>query len=230
MNRSVINFFVACHLLLFANQTHALIITDRWADDLNTITGFGQNSELRFAVVGPEDYNEDNLVPYTSARSDAVYAVVDNDPGEPTRYFDKIFQLQGETGIWDFDFVVTNTSPYQWSDYHIEVWDSTFENILNDIMISASSTPSAPWPAVYWGGGKLVEWFDPNNCVDSQFCQDPSETWTYRVQYDFTVAQNSHNGTFGVRQIATTVPEPATIALISLGLAGLGFTRHKMKA
>jgi len=36
-------------------------------------------------------------------------------------------------------------------------------------------------------------------------------------------------GSIGIRQIATT-PEPTTIALLSLGLAGLGFSRRRMKA
>jgi hypothetical protein len=229
MRRTAVVIFVSCHLLLFALDSHALIIIDRWVDDLNTITGFGQNSDLRFAVVGPENYGEDNQVPYTSARSDSVYAVVDNDPGEPVRFFDKIIQLEEESGVWDFDFTVTNMSPYQWSDYHFEVWNSSFENMISDIMISASVNPFTPWPVVYWGGGKLVEWYDPNNCLDPQSCQDHGERRSYRLRFDLTAAHTLHNGTFGIRQIATTVPEPTTFTLIGIALAGLGFTRRKIR-
>ena len=229
MRRTTVVIFVCCHLLLFAMDSHALIIIDRWVDDLNTITGFGQNSDLSFASVGPENYGEDNLAPFKSARSGSVNAVVDNDPGEPVRFFDKIIQLEEESGVWDFRFTVTNTSPYQWSDYHFEIWDSSFENMNSDIMISASVDPLTPWPVVYWGGGKSVEWYDPNNCIDPQSCQNHGETRAYHLRFDLTAAQTLHNGAFGIRQIATTVPEPTTFALIGISLVGFGFTRRQMK-
>jgi hypothetical protein len=215
--------------LLSASQTQAIIITDRWTDDLNFIAGVDQDDANQVLTI-LEDYNEDNLVLYASPTGlvPSSQAVVDNDPGEPVRYFDKIFGLQGESGNWFFDFAVTNTSPYQWSDYHLELWDATFENQLNDILVSGVLGPSSPFPTIaVMQDPDIVWYFDSTRCNDPRFCQDPGETFTYRLEFDLTAVQNSHNGAFGVRQLAT-VPEPTAAALIALGLAGVGFMRRRI--
>jgi hypothetical protein len=67
-----------CCFLLFSSQAHAILITDRWLGDQNTITGSFQDG-INHIFYWEEDYNEDNLVPYPSPDG---YAVV-NAPGDP---------------------------------------------------------------------------------------------------------------------------------------------------
>lgn len=199
--------------LLFAPAAPAFIVNDRWADDLNFITNVQQ-----FNPPGPtellifEDYNEDNLIPFPSHDG---YAIVDNDAGEPVRFFDKIIQKQGEAGLWAFDFRVHNTTPWSWSDYHFEFWTEDFTqqlditNILtnwsSDIFLNSEKTLAG------------VNFWSPAS-------HDPSETGQYVLFLNVNLLPNS----FGIRQIATT-PEPGSVALWALGLAALGVTGWRQR-
>lgn len=203
--------FICAMLLSFyvAGHVQAITVTDVYLDDLNFITGTDQddvNSKLTIF----EDYNEDNLIPYPSHDG---WAIVDNDPGEPVRFFDKTFDIVGETGVWKFDFVVHNTSPWCWSDYHFEFWNEDF------------TVPYLNFPLLNWGNdiflnssfdGSVLQFWSPDwQC----FC-DTNDFWLEIDLDQITIDP------FGIRQVAT-VPEPGTMLLLGAGLASfVGFRKR----
>jgi len=204
-----------CCFLLFSSQAHAILITDRWLGDQNTITGSFQD-DINHIFYWDEDYNEDNLIPYPSPDG---YAVV-NAPGDPgcpagteACYFDKVLTLEGEIGIWEFQIGVFNTSPFDWSDYHFEFYDPLFQqpldNALLDVQNVIFSVVEVMPNAVWLSGG--TQFTGHHNLITVTSDLDPF----------------GGVGSIGIRQIATT-PEPTTLALLSLGLAGLGFARKWM--
>ena len=121
-------------------QSHAIVVTDRWPVDLNSLTGFGQNSVIKLLAVGPENYGEDNLAPYQSPDGFAVVKQFP-DPRCPagTCWLDKTFTIEAvdPLGIWEFNFSVINTSPLVWSDYHFEFYDPTFTTQIGRVLVDA---------------------------------------------------------------------------------------------
>jgi len=207
-------------LLLFSSQAQAILITDRWSGDQNTIT-YSFQDDYNQIFHWEEDYNEDNLIPYPSTGG---YAVV-NAPGNPgcpagteACYFDKVMTLEGETGIWEFQVGVFNTSPFDWSDYHIEFYDPLFQqpidNALLDVQNGIFSVVEVMPNAVWFSGG--TQYSGP-----------------MYLQNLITITADLNPfggvGSIGIRQVTTT-PEPTTLALLSLGLVGLGFARRRTKA
>jgi len=207
-------------LLLFSSQAQAILITDRWSGDQNTIT-YSFQDDYNQIFHWEEDYNEDNLIPYPSTGG---YAVV-NAPGNPgcpagteACYFDKVMTLEGETGIWEFQVGVFNTSPFDWSDYHIEFYDPLFQqpidNALLDVQNGIFSVVEVMPNAVWFSGG--TQYSGP-----------------MYLQNLITITADLNPfggvGSIGIRQV-TTIPEPTTLALLSLGLVGLGFARRRTKA
>ncbi len=67
--------------------------------------------------------------------------------------------------------------------------------------------------------------------------QDPGEINTFTINidllalgYSLGVDPFSEEYSFGIRQVATTVPEPGTILLLGFGLLGLaGYGIHRKK-
>mgnify|MGYP001819180538 FL=1 len=220
MYRKLSSMIWVCCFLLFSNQAQAILITDRWLDDQNTIR-FSTQDDINQIFYWEEDYNEDNLIPYPSTNG---YAVV-NAPGNPgcpagteACYFDKVMTLEGETGIWEFQVGVFNTSPFDWSDYHIEFYDPSFQqpidNALLDVQNGIFSVVEVMPNAVWFSGG--TQYSGPmylQNLITITADLDPF----------------GGVGSIGIRQVATT-PEPTTLALLSLGLVGLGFARRRTKA
>ena len=207
-------------LLLFSSQAQAILITDRWSGDQNTIT-YSFQDDYNQIFHWEEDYNEDNLIPYPSTGG---YAVV-NAPGNPgcpagteACYFDKVMTLEGETGIWEFQVGVFNTSPFDWSDYHIEFYDPLFQqpidNALLDVQNGIFSVVEVMPNAVWFSGG--TQYSGP-----------------MYLQNLITITADLNPfggvGSIGIRQV-TTIPEPTTLAILSLGLVGLGFARRRTKA
>jgi hypothetical protein len=153
-----------------------------------------------------EDYNETVLIPYPSPNG---FGIVNPQLG----YFDK--QVHYEAGPQSilFDFHIINTTPYIWSDYHLEFFDTNGVPIgLNSILTSAFDTvfQSIAWGVTfpnrldYWNG--LVY---PNG-----------DDWL-----GFTLATGGVlPQDFIIRQVATTespVPLPAAFWLLGGGLIGL---------
>ena len=207
-----------CCLLLFSSQAQAILITDRWSGDQNTITASFQD-DVNHIFHWEEDYNEDNLIPYPSTGG---YAVV-NAPGNPgcpagteACYFDKVLTLEGESGIWEFQIGVFNTpqsARFKWSDYHFEFYDPLFQqpldnallDVQNDIFSILEIMPDAVWLS---GGTQFP---GQHNLITVISNLDPF----------------GGVGSIGIRQVATT-PEPTTLALLSLGLAGLGLAKKRI--
>ena len=209
-----------CCFLLFSSQAQAILISDRWAGDQNTIRFLTQD-DINRIFYWEEDYNENNLIPYPSS---VGYAVV-NAPGDPgcpagteACYFDKIITLEGETGIWKFQAAVFNTSPFDWFDYHLEFYDPLFQQPLDNALLDVQNgifpvievMPNAVW---FSGGTQFSGPMYLQNLITITADLDPF----------------GGVGSLGIRQVATT-PEPTSLALLSLGLAGLGFARRKKKA
>ena len=210
-----------CCFLLFSNQAQAILITDRWLDDQNTIR-FSMQDDINQIFYWEEDYNEDNLIPYPSTNGYAVVNASGNlgcPAGTEACYFDKVMTLEGETGIWEFKVGVFNTSPFDWSDYHIEFYDPLFQqpidNALLDVQNGIFSVVEVMSNAVGFSGG--TQYSGPmylQNLITITTDLDPF----------------GGVGSIGIRQVATTTPEPTTLALLSLGLVGLGFARRRLKA
>ena len=205
--------FLCAILLSFYVTGHvqAITVTDVYLDDLNVITGTDQDDANSKLTIN-EDYNEDNLIPYPSHDG---YAIVDHDPGEPVRFFDKVFDLEGETGVWKFDFVVHNTTSCCWSDYHFEFWNEDF------------TVPYSNFPLLAWGNDifqnssfddSVLQFWVPNE-------QCPSVTNDFWLDIDLDQITIDP---FGIRQVAT-VPEPCTLLLLGTGLAGIVRYRKKFR-
>jgi hypothetical protein len=194
-------------VLVGAGPAKAIIVHDVWKNDLNLVTSVQQDNSLQRLLIS-EEYGEDDLVPYPSHDG---FAVVDKDASGGVHWFDKIIEFTeaDPVGPWEFHFIVTNTSPFDWSDYHFEIYhwndfttrragilQDADNGIFTDQLLTSDSVE-------FWGG-----------------TQASGVTNEYVLYVDVPECEPC----FGVRQIATTViPEPASLVVWSL-LAALGIT------
>lgn len=95
------------------------------------------------------------------------------------------------------------------------------------------STYGDAWMSIYDINDNLLETFDLNIDTASSsvndgeywgFSRSTAEISSFVLSGGYIVAANLHT------DVAATVPEPASIALLGLGLAGIGFSRRKEKA
>lgn len=209
--------------LQFAGQASAnIIVTDINLGDLNTIDSVVVNpANVPPDVIIKETYGEDNLIPFPSHDGNAV---VDNDPSEGVRYFDKGVELTaGEAGKWDFVFEITNDTPYRWSDYHFLFYtDDTFMTELDvestDILFGWSNT--VQFQNTDLSGNELQFWSPAHHEIGA--------THTYQLALDLDALRAATGNDFGIRQVATT-PIPGTVALMGFGLAA-GFVARRRRS
>lgn len=198
-------------------------VTDVNTADANSITAQNFDGTNRTLTVG-EDYNEKFLLPYPSHDG---WAVVNSNGG----YFDKVVTLNGiaQPGTvpnYSFNFSITNTGPYTWSDYHFEFWNPTFTQRLASFPVDPAALTSTIFnnSALAPRGGvpsTVAEFWAPN-------WQSTGQTGEYTLSVNLAglVDQNG-NGSFGIRQVATTVPEPETYAMLLAGFGVLGFMARR---
>ena len=206
-------FFGVICVLLVVGQAEAITVTDVYLDDLNKITGSSQDDRNKKFTIN-EIYGEDNRIGYPS--HDGM-AIVDYDPGESVRFFDKVFEKDGAAGDWLFEFTVLNKTPWDWSDYHFKFYNEDFtkELKITDILFGWTNT-------VIFQNSKII-----NN--ELQFWDPAVHSIGQTADYRLALHLDELPNTFGIRQIATT-PEPGSIVLLGLGLCGfaLYFRRKKV--
>jgi hypothetical protein len=180
----------------------AITILDLYTD-ANVINS--QDNSVPTTLVVNEDYNELTWIPYPSHDG---YAVVNSS----LQYFDKVVTYTGAVSGTQstLQFNVTNTTPWEWSDYHIELWDSTFTTKYTTIALSDYSTDQF-LNKDYQNG--VVSFWSPGS-------HNPAETGTYSISTDLYAISGAADGTLGIRQVAT-VPEPGTVMLMGFGALGM---------
>lgn len=185
----------------------AISIVDIYSDN-NIITS--QDNSVPTSLIVDESYGELTWVPYPSHDG---YAVVNSN----FQYFDKLLTytdaISGTSSTLQFN--VTNNTLSSWSDYHIELWDSTFTTRLSSSLVTGyindqfTSSDNTGGVVSFWAPGS----------------HNPLETGAYAIETDLYAINDAANGSIGIRQVAT-VPEPASMALVGIGLAGLlGYRR-----
>lgn len=216
--------------LVGAASAGAFSITDVNAGDLNTIDGTPMKG-LSQGV--DETYGEDDLVAYANPNSTGI-GIADTDSGL-TLYFDKVLTfetidadrrdgfLQGSGSIAPFRFDITNATAFVWEDYHFEFWTADFSERLSLRVRNAVDGLG--------GFEDAFELSDPGVLADGvdfyNGALNPGQETRLSISLE-TVDGSSFVGTsIGVRQIATIVPEPSTVALLGLGLAGLTAARRR---
>ena len=214
-----------------AMEVRAAGVNDLFNDDLDFVTNVSSSivgTDLAIRI--EEDYGEDNIVPYPPTNG---FAIVDNDPNEPVRYFVKIITVTGTEATTvstvTIEFAITNTGSIHWNDYHFEFWNDNFTGLRTDVVVlqvdpsgtafpDVTQMPGAVWYDQGAGGAGLA----PGQSTDPDFIG---------FQLPISVFTNVPNLNLGVRQIATIVPlpAPATMGLALFGLLGVGVGVRRWK-
>ena len=206
-----------------------LTFTDLNLGDAMSITGVTNTAN---GVTVTESYGESHMIPYTSlvpifpdAKDTALVTSAHT-------YFDKVVTYSGFASgdLAEFQFEITNNTKHNWWDYHYEIWNEDF-----------TARQQAPWASPNPNSGNLPTLYSdqftglvihPNVATFHSFAGSGEKhlkgelgIYTLRMElYSFT---NSGSGTLGLRQIATTVPEPASMAIFGLGFSFVMASRRK---
>ncbi len=222
--------------LSLANAAAAATVVDVTGSADYSITGVelfskgagGTNDPSGKSYAGVQvnlSYGASSLVPYPSQGG---YAVVTS-AGAPFEFTLQLSSFDDDPGnTWDQLYVVLNVqndSSFNWSDFHVEFYDATFTNKLGLTLLQVGSG-SATYPyftnvvfdqsSTYgdFGGAEL-------HFSSATVTQGIGQSNQIGFRWDWGNPLDPYaiGDTIGIRVVATTVPEPATSAL--LGTAGL---------
>jgi len=201
--------------------------------DVNIMDAMSITSQTGMAsgVTVAETYAESTLIPYNGLvpiQPDAGhYAVVT--PGHT--YFDKIVSYSGFTSneIGLMTFQITNSTPYNWSDYHFEIWNTSF-TVREQAPWAFPNPPAFTSPLVSDQFTGLT--INPNvgslySFAGSGELHEVGVTGIYTLRMQLFSFANSGSGQFGLRQVATVTPEPASMAIFGIGGSMLMYVRRR---
>lgn len=218
-------------VLSIGGHAYAATVTDVYTSDSNVITSvIAINDPVGFGRTGVnvvESYGESTLIPYTSHDG---YAVVN----PQQQFFDKnltITQSDKHTD-WDSMYInlqVTNNTPYRWSDFHVEFFNADSTTPFGITLLNVNGTglygnSIFDQTTVNPFQGKYDFWSNTAG-------QDPGQTNNLWFRWDWGNPLEPYpvGYTIGIRQIATTVPEPETYGMMLAGLGLLGILAWRRK-
>jgi hypothetical protein len=206
-----------------------LTFTDLNLGDAMSITGVTNTAN---GVTVTENYAESTRIPYSSLVP--IYPDAGNEAlvTSAHTYFDKVVTYSGfQTGdLAEFEFQITNSTNRNWWDYHYEIWNDDF-----------TARQQAPWASPNPNSGNLPTLYSdqftglvihPNVATFHSFAGSgerhlKGETGIYTLRMELYSFNNTGSGSFGLRQVATTVPEPASMAIFGLGFSFVMAARRK---
>ena len=201
--------------------------------DVNIMDAMSITSQTGMAsgVTVAETYAESTLIPYTGLvpiQPDAGQLAIVT-PGHT--YFDKIVNFSGFTSneIGLMTFQITNSTPHDWLDYHFEIWNTSF-TVREQAPWVFPNSPNFTLPLVSDQFTGLS--INPN--VGSVFSfpnsgerHEVGVTGIYTLRMELFSFANTGAGQFGLRQVATTTPEPASMAIFGIGGSVLMYVRRR---
>jgi hypothetical protein len=202
-----------------ALATH-VVVTDVYPLDDNKVTSVNDTG-TGFAVF--EDYNETFLTPYPSHDGFAIVNAQGN-------YFDKVVDFTESPAIpyeVSLTFHIDNTGPYTWSDYHFVLFNETFDGAPTGVTFQEPIEANAFKGGGISADGLTIDFF--YNGLGG-FLVAPDGNLEGRLTFLVT---EGGDFSFGLRQVATTVPIPPSVLLMGSGLLGLGLVgwrRREKKA
>jgi len=201
--------------------------------DAMSITG---QTPVAGGITVTETYADKKLIPYDTQYPilpDAKpYAIVAPDLMVPGgyHYFDKVvtFSSAQANVLFEFEFQILNSTGHRWWDYHFEIWNPAF-----------TVRQTAPW---FNNDPQLDLFSDQFTGLElhpdvATFRKLPNllefhehgETGIYKLKMDLYSLTNMDSGSFGMRQVATTTPEPASMAIFGIGSGVLLYARRRAR-
>ncbi|MCY3007907.1 MAG: PEP-CTERM sorting domain-containing protein [Planctomycetota bacterium] len=205
-----------------------ITLADQNLTDAMSITG---QTGMTHGVTVAEKYAESTWIPYSTLvpiEPDAGnYAVVT--PGHT--YFDAIVNFSGFTSneIGVMTFQITNSTPHNWTDYHFEIWNTSFTvRAQGPWAFPNPPTFSLPLASDQFTGLTIHPRFGSlYSLAGSGELHEKGVTGIYTLRMQLFSFANSSSGAFGLRQVATITPEPASMAIFGIGGSMLMYVRRR---
>ena len=231
-----LSYFTLICLSIIGVQANAnagvISLVDLNPGDAMSVTGQVQSGNI---LTVSQTYGDNKLIPFINHNPifpDAGNLAIVN---QASGYFDTKLTYSGLVSgeVTELTFQILNGSqPYDWYDYHFEFW--TVENgVFTARHIAPWAAPNPPSFLPTLNSDKFTGKFVGGEVGDFYSTAGSGEkhqyntvgTYTLRVEL-FALEQSGLNE-IGIRQIATTTPEPASMAIFGIGGSMLMYARRR---